>query len=211
MTLAELSAAVEDMQTSLQSLLGQVSLPVITIRPPTNDYNEASFLRLVAWSYVLFFEVGRITIPFLLRLPSSASPSQEGFTHDGRELVHDLRTWCFHNLDLNNPRDRAIQQRVYYWFEETCSALPRDDADWQECCHNLCTEIGTIVTHCQDVIGTVMSSPDDGKEIIEDLQRRCDRAWSAYQFDQIVGECCNSSWYFRRLTKIPRTPSSEMA
>lgn len=97
MTFIELNAAVVDLRNSLHSFVGEGVLSELTIRTPAADGDEASFFRLVNWSYALVFEAGRVTVPYLLKLPSeTASASSDAWA--SRDLVHALRTWCVHDL-----------------------------------------------------------------------------------------------------------------
>ncbi len=189
MTLEGLRDSVVKLRESLAELVGQNTLPELTIAFPTHDNNEASFLWLVAWSYVLLFEVGRISIPYLLQLPSNFSNDEEFDGAVAREFVHSLRTWCFHNLDEESVRDRRTLRRVGRWFERVgIENTPDDDAEWQQCSQQLCREIGQIVKHCQGAVEEVFTSPDDGQDAIDNLKFRIQRDWPTHQFDMIVGD-----------------------
>ncbi len=189
MTLEELRDSVVELRESLADLVEKNALPNLTVTFPAHDRNESSFLRLVAWGYVLLFEVGRISIPYLLQLPNLHS-RDEGFDGEAvRELVRSLRTWCFHNLDEESARDRGTLRKVNRWLDQMrVKITPDDDFAWQRCTQKLCEEIGQLVKHCQGAAETVLTSPEDGKDAVEDLQFRIQREWPAHEFDKIVSD-----------------------
>ena len=184
----ELNAGVADLRSSLRSFVSERALSEVTIRPPAGQADEASFLRLVAWSYALIFEAGRVAIPYLLNLPGATSGAKSN-PKTARDLVHDLRTWGFHNLGFSNDQDLAVSQRAQMWFVSTCGAYPPSDAEaWQTCFLALCSDVGAIVAHCQVAMTQVLSSIDDGQAATADLRRRIDRVWPAYEFDKLIGD-----------------------
>ena len=188
MTFASLNAAVVDLRNSLCSFVGEKAIGEITVRPPAADDDEASFLRLVTWSYALLFEAGRITIPYLLQLPADTS-GKSSDPAAARKLVRDLRTWGFHNLGFQSSRDAALSRRVQLWFVEKCDTYPPDQIEaWRKCFRDLCLEVQTIIVHCQDAMINVLTAPDDGEAATSDLQRRINRSWAAYEFHGLVNE-----------------------
>ena len=189
MMFAALNAAVADLRNSLRSFVGDDAFSEINVRPPAGDSDEASFLRLVAWSYVLVFEAGRVTIPYLLELPGGPLPRATTDPKAARDLVHALRTWSFHNLGFVSDRDVALSRSVHLWFIKTCGVDPPTDGDaWQTCCRALCVEVGAIVAQCQGSMTLVLSAPDDGEAATADLRRRIDRVWPAHEFEKLVGD-----------------------
>ena len=188
MTFTSLNAATTELWSSLRSFVGESAVNEILVRPPAADHDEASFLRLVAWTYVMTFEAGRVTIPYLLEI-SGFQFKERPDPKQARHLIHALRTWSFHNLGFNNERDAEMSRRVQLWFIETCGQNPPTDANaWRSCFQVLCAEAETIVVHCQHAMTTVLSSPDDGEAATEDLRRRIDRAWPAHKFHTHVGD-----------------------
>ena len=189
MRFAELNAAVVELRRSLLSFVGEHALGEIHIRPPARENDEASFMRLVNWSYVLLFEVGRITVPYLMKLPGETGHTVERL-QAGRGVVHDLRTWSAHNIGFSSERDAAISRRVSVWFLAQCKATePRDDAAWRSCFERLCAEVGMIVDHCRTALASIAGDLDE-RDAIEDLRHRLDTSWSADRFDEIVVDTC---------------------
>ena len=146
-------------------------------------------MRLVNWTYVLLFEVGRITIPYLMKLQgSSAIPLS--VIKEARTIVHDLRTWISHNVGFSSKRDAAISRRVSQWFLDLCGTSGPDNADaWRVCFSGLCGEVGKILNHCQSALELIVLDDDD-LDAIDDLKRRVDRSWPTHQWDALVGDIC---------------------
>ena len=190
MNFTELNAAVIDLRNSLRSFVGEKALSELTIRAPASDSDEASFLRLVNWSYVLLFEAGRVTIPYLLKLPSRTSSSRNDL-QAALGLVQSLRTWCVHEIGFSSDRNKAMVRQVQTWFIDSCGKCPPDDdRAWQVSFEDVCFRVGLVVKHCQDAVELAVSSPDDVEDTIADLQRRLDRSWPAYRFDELVRDAC---------------------
>ena len=186
MQFTELNAAFVELRNSLGSFVGENALHEINIKPPADNHGEVSFLRLVSWSYVLLYESGRVSIPFLLKLPSKDGSPMQALTGT-RELVNLLRSWSSHNMGLSNKRDTANLRRVYIWLVQQ-GGIPQlsNDELWQDCFDGLCGEVGAIIAHCQASVTWALETPDDGATIIADLRRRVDRNWPGYKFDQLV-------------------------
>ena len=189
MRFAELNAAVAELRRSLRSFVGETALDEIHIRPPAREDDEASFMRLVNWSYVLLFEVGRVTVPYLIKLPGVTGQAVERL-QEGREVVHDLRTWSSHNIGFSSERDAAISKRVSVWFLAQCkSTEPRDESAWGLCFERLCSEVGMIVEYCRIALASIAGGVDEAGAI-EELRRRLDRSWPPDRFDEIVVDIC---------------------
>lgn len=188
MTFASVNAAVVDLTNSLRAFVGEDAIGDITVRPPSGERDEASFLRLVTWSYAFAFEAGRVTIPYLLELPAGTAVGN-ATPRAARELVGVLRTWSFHNLGFGSERDAATSRRVQRWFVETCGeCLPRREEHWHGCFVALCAEVLALVEHCQGAMTYVLTAPDDGETATLDLRRRMDRAWPAHEFHKLVAD-----------------------
>ena len=188
MTFTSLNAATTELWRSLRSFVSESAVNEILVRPPAAEDDEASFLRLVAWAYVMTFEAGRVAIPYLLEI-SGYQFEKRPDPKQARNLIHALRTWSSHNLGFSSERDAEMSRRVQLWFIETCGQNPPTDANaWRSCFRVLCAEVETIVVHCQHAMTTVLSSPDDGEAATADLRRRIDRAWPAHKFHTHVGD-----------------------
>ena len=178
----ELNAEFVGLRNLLRTFVDENALGEITIQPPVGD-DEASFLRLVAWSYAALFEAGRIAIPYLLALPAKSGVSD---ANAARRLVSDLRTSSFHNLELESNRNSEIYRRMSLWFIENCGANPPSDSVcWRKCFERLCDEVGKVLSRCKSVLESALSDAD-AERIKDDLRRRLERNWPAHEFDAIA-------------------------
>lgn len=184
MTFSALNVAVSDLRRSLTSFVGSDALAEVTVRPPVDGQGEISFLRLVAWSYVLIFEVGRIAIPFLLRWSGAYQEQQASM-----ELIRALRTWSVHNLGLDSERDLQLSRQVERWFLHTCGQSPPENrVNWNVCFDRACGLVDGVVQQCQRAVADVLSSDDGGEAVINDLRYRIERSWAPHRFDALAGD-----------------------
>lgn len=174
------------LRRSLRTYIGEDALNEIHSRPPAQEDDEASFMRLVNWTYVLLFEAGKDVIRYLTSLSREATGSASDLKA-ALTIVHDLRTWISHNIGFSSEREVAISTRVSKWFLIQCDKTePRDAAAWGACFSRLCSEVGTIVKHCQDVLDSIVT---DQREV-DDFKRRIDRSWPTNRFDELASDIC---------------------
>ena len=187
MRFSSLNAEVSELRHALQAFVGPKALDEIRLRHPTSDNDEASFMRLTSWSYVLLFEVGRVSIRFLLELPRQKD-NTGGNLKSVLTNVHSLRTFYFHNMGLSE-RDLQLSRKTRHWHLEKCgTAIPKRSQEWRKCFESLCYEVSEVIAHCHGAVDTVLASPIDGDRTIADLKKRLDRNWPAHRFDGLVGD-----------------------
>ena len=166
---------------------GNMPLERFQSKHPEDD-DEASFLRLIAWSYVFIFEAGRVTIPYLLKLPLKDFEDETNYQATC-DLVHDLRTWSFHNLSFFKSRELSISKRTAVWFVRRCGTNPpRDVTGWRSCFECLCANMVALLKRCRLAVDGNLVDGEYHQEIVVDLQRRLNRNWPAHRFDAIVGD-----------------------
>ena len=188
MSFSELNAAVVRLRRSLHTYVGKSALNDIHVRPPAGEDDEASFMRLVNWTYVLLFEAARTAIPYLIKLQGSTAIPLSAI-RDARTIVRDLRTWISHNVGFFSEREAAMSRRVSQWFLVLCRTTEPDNANaWRDCFNGLCREVGKIIRHCQSALELIVREND--MDTIDDLKRRVDRSWSTDRWDALVGDIC---------------------
>lgn len=189
MLFPQLNSDVLGLRNALQSYVGPEALPEIRLAHPSGNNDEASFLRLTSWNYSLLFEAGRVTIPFLLKLPSrDRGPDKQ--LRESRESVRSLRTLASHNLGISD-QEVNVSRKARNWLRTKCGTdSPKTRREWRDCFEHLCYEAGQIVSYCHGTVDKVLSSPDDGASTIADLKRRLDRNWPAHKFDGFVSDVC---------------------
>ena len=187
MSFPKLNSEVLELRRALQDYVGAQALGEIRLSHPASNSDEASFLRLTSWCYVLLFEAGRVSIRFLLELPNGESGADKNL-RDNLRNVHSLRTFCFHNLGLTD-RDKQLSRRARDWQREKCGTdTPKRRRDWRNCFRSLCAEVNEVIEHCHGAVDNVLASPMDGQGAIAELRKRLDRNWPAHKFDGLVGD-----------------------
>lgn len=162
---------------------GADGLPDITIDPPRGTSDELSFLRMVAWAYVLLFETGRVSLGYLRQLPPWNQPSSALLPY-----VRSLRTWTSHNLALEREGDRVTLRDAIAWFTRTCGVgTPATQDHWQQCFAALCSDLVTVLNGAISACDA-FEKPDDRERLVDGLRKRLDRDWAASRFDIVVDE-----------------------
>lgn len=190
MSYGEVSTIYGQLRRRLTVYAGQDALPNITIDPPRGESDELSFLRMVAWAYVLLYEVGRIPLGYLRQLPPWNQPASALLPH-----VRALRTWTSHNLALEKEADLATLRDAISWFSRTCGVgTPTSEVHWHKCFTTLCGDLATLLS---SAIGAcdAFEKPDDRERLVDGLKMRIDRDWAAYRFDAVVDEVATRLGY----------------
>lgn len=181
MSFGEVQTSFGQLRRRIAVYVGAEALPDITIDPPKGIDDELSFIRLVAWAYVLLFEVGRVPLGYLRQLPPWNQPASALLPY-----VRSLRTWSSHNLALDKEADLVTLRSAVEWFSKTCGAgTPARDAHWNKCFASLC---GDLVTLLGNAISACDAFEDqaDRQRLVDGLKHRIDRNWAAFRFDSIV-------------------------
>lgn len=185
MPFSTLISEVSNLRRALQAYVGPNALDEVRLSHPIRNNDEASFLRLTSWSYALLFEVGRVSIPYLLELPSRTGRADRSLPVV-RKNVHSLRTFCFHNLGLTE-HDMQLSRKARDWHREKCGTdSPHSKREWRSCFESLCSEVSEVVAHCYGAVDYVLASPMDGQGAIAELRKRLDRNWPAHEFDRLA-------------------------
>jgi len=183
----------------------------MNIRPPASEEDEAAFLRLTGWCYVLLFEAGRVSIPFLLELRGGTLPLGSAGPHIAtRKMVQGLRTALSHNLGFQSNHELEIRKAVSVWFLETCQeVVPSSAAAWRTCFVRLCNDVVALLNYCSTMLSSVATSVEDRDNTFDSLRRRLSLDWPAHEFDALIedaaarlGEKINA-----RSFRDPRLPS----
>ena len=187
MSFAQLNQEVIELRNAIGVYVGGDALPEVAIRPPAAENDEASYLRLTSWCYSLLFEAGKVTFPFLLKLPVPRWADGDDL-NEVLELVQSLRTLASHNLGLSD-RDARIARKARDWQRRQCGTdSPRVRSQWAKCFSGLCTEVARVVSYCHHVVDAILVSPDDGEAAVTELRLRLDRSWPRRRFETTVQE-----------------------
>lgn len=171
-----------DLNTLRRRLAVHVKPPLaeITVEAPRGDADELSFIRLVAWGYVLLNETARVPLTFLKSLPPWSMVAAL-LPHVG-----SLRTSMSHNLAFGSTRDVKTMRVASEWYSRSCGVgSPVSDGHWKACFDALRRELSDILARAIQACDQ-LDDPTDGERLVEELQLRLDREWPGHRFDPYV-------------------------
>lgn len=152
----------------------EIKIPDITIPFPKNEQDELSFLRLVAWGYVLLNESAKIHIKFF-----------KDFKND-LNLITDiqfLRTYMAHGLSFSKDRDKETIKKSQHWFMKQCGTVnPESNEHWNKCFISLGTRIDTLIKELIECCN-ILEGNIDSENNLNELKKRLNKNWDAYKFD----------------------------
>jgi hypothetical protein len=162
-------------------LFGNVSTPI------SGTLNEAAFIRLVSIYYVLFHEIGKSSIDFLIS-EFNSHIFTGNYETDIRRIIHSLRTYFHHNLSAEKAEDQRKIDDCEQWFSNIISKnYPEQDRDWKYPLINLLTEGQKLLTKILSVLEHISSS--ETSEIITKLwTRRVFNNYKLYDFERLCNE-----------------------
>jgi hypothetical protein len=162
--------------------------PETSLDTPPLSPAELGFLRVVAWLYVHYYEVGLVGTRFLSGLFDPYQITRPEALRLHMRRVAQLRTYMQHNLDPGKPRDREIQAESERWFQEACgSQVPAGEGQWERCLEALLEEAHEFLGGCVATIRGI--EQDEGRdEVVEQWIFRAKRHHTPDAFDRIVSE-----------------------
>jgi len=165
------------------------ALAEITVDAPRGDADELSFMRLVAWGYIVLNESARVPLGFLKALPPWSSAAAL-LPHVGA-----LRTSMSHNLAFDSTRDVKTMRAASDWYSRSCGVgSPVSDAQWNACFNKLLEELSQALTLAIQACDQ-LADPIDGSRLVSELQLRLDRDWPGYVFDRYVDRAVENFGY----------------
>lgn len=181
-----------DLTTLRRRLLAAYVTPAlaeITVDAPRGDSDELSFIRLVAWGYVMLNETARVPLGFLKSLPPWSTAAAL-LPHVGA-----LRTSMSHNLAFDSTRDVKTMRIASEWFSKSCGVgSPVSDSHWKACFDALLKELSDILALAIQACDQ-LNDPTDGKHLVAELQHRLDRDWPGHRFDVYVDRAVEKFGY----------------
>jgi hypothetical protein len=152
---------------------------------PKLEPAELGCIRTSSWLYVLYYEAGRVNRQYVEGL-LAAYGLQSGVGADHSRLVHAVRTFLQHNLDITEPHDKSLISRCHEWFKAKCgTAVPANDEEWQQCLLAILTEAIEYLDTLEKCLRSV--EKDTSRQAICDewlFKRK--RYHSPEQFDELI-------------------------
>ena len=149
---------------------------------------ELGLLRTVSWLYVLYNEVGKPNVEFLVEKLSAYNmdPKKKNIMHF--QTIHHLRTFFQHHLNPNEPRDARIQTACQQWFQQQCgTTLPREEEQWKNCLMGLLNEAVSFLRILEGCIDHIKND-ESSTEILRQWEFRRTRYHPPPEFDRLIEE-----------------------
>ena len=157
-----------------------------SLRMPKLTPAELGFLRTVSWFYVLYYEIGKTDVAFLVEmLPGyDLDPDRKYSFH--YTTVQRLRTYLQHNIDPSKSHDRTIQDDCGAWLRMRCGTpVPEEDHEWGECLISFLDENIDFLTSLKKCIRLI--EKDESREsVISNWEFRKKRYHPPHQFEELI-------------------------
>jgi len=174
----------------LSSLAGKEVFREITVNTPRGTQDELSFIRLVAWGYVLVYETGKNSFKFLRQLPPLSDIKGPLVPH-----IHALRTWASHNLELDKKRDISTVTIATKWLLSQCgTGSPSTSEHWEICFKAIANDLKEILEKAIEACDCFDKS-EDREDLIKKFKTHLERSWDAFQFDAYVEKAFSKFGY----------------
>jgi hypothetical protein len=147
---------------------------------------ELGFLRLVSWLYVLFWEAGKISVPFVMKRFEAYSVDADGRIRAHPINVQELRTYTQHNLNNEEAHDKLTMGNCHTWFSSQCgTAVPDSEDEWSRCVLALLQESIEFLEALLNVLRFI--ERDESKDVIcKEWKFRRNRYHPPHQFEALV-------------------------
>jgi len=178
----------EETNTRVIALLsdGPGLFEAISQRMPKFAPAELGFLRLVSWLYVLFWEAGKVSVPFVLKRFEAYSLDSDGKIRAHPTNVQELRTYTQHNLNNEEAHDKRTMGNCHAWFSSQCgTAVPDSEDEWSRCVLALLSESLEFLEVLLNVLRFI--EKDESREVIcNEWKFRRNRYHPPHQFETLV-------------------------
>lgn len=148
---------------------------------------ELGFLRVVSWFYILYFEIGKISVDFLNKRLSLYGLDNDGKTGRHLQEIASLRTHLYHSLDPRSKHDTVIQQTCDRLFLSYCNtAVPTKEVQWESCLIGLLKDCIKFLEGIRDCIRAI-EQDETQTEILQEWEFRRNRYHPPHEFDKVIG------------------------
>lgn len=184
--LYNVSAGITELQSASRLTLGsplfvyrEFHLPRIRPEEP-----EFGLLRVTSWLYVLYYEMGRVGVDFLIRsYPGGPEPLQVHY-----ERVRVLRTYFEHSLNPLDEHDDATLASCAEWFGAVAGVRsPMERAHWQSSLDALLAEAQEFVSRLRREVQRI-DAGTDRSSVAEMFRFRVSRHLPAHVIDAAIAD-----------------------
>lgn len=160
----------------------------ITVTEPVAPRDELYFVRLVAWSYVVLFELFPVPLKRLVTLLRASDNAAYKRFCATRDAVHAIRTVQSHNLGEPSKHNERLKNLASAWMTQYGGS----PSSWDICCSHLCDHMYDAFKTLRSIWLSSVSTAEDKEAFIDDLKSALLKDWPAYSFDSAVIEAADT-------------------
>ena len=183
-----LTESVERLRAVLYEATGKDLIENVSLDLPGDDDDEAAFLKLLLWSYVLWFEACQPVGRHLMSIVRNSSPDDQKVAARTFLDIQNLRTFHAHNLRESNAGDQHKINQAKAWLVGNGAAKQ----NWEACLEKLTSSLIAALNILRAHWGRLMESPEDALAAVQALNEALERNWEPYLFDSIVDEIAST-------------------
>lgn len=158
----------------------------VSLEMPKFDPAELGFLRLASYLFVLYHEVGKVGVAFLVDRFDVYSLDGDGKLRKHCDAVKKLRTYLQHNLDPRKPHDKGIQEASECWLKEQCGTpIPGGELQWKKALTGVLEEAGRFLDAMLEAIRKI-EGDESKEEICREWVFRVSRYHPPESFDELI-------------------------
>lgn len=158
----------------------------VSLEMPKFDPAELGFLRLASYLFVLYHEVGKVGVTFLVDRLDVYSLDGDGKLRKHCDAVKKLRTYLQHNLDPRKPHDKGIQETSECWLKEQCGTpIPGGELQWKKALNGLLEEAGRFLDSLLEAIRKI-EGDESKEEICREWVFKVSRYHPPESFDELI-------------------------
>lgn len=153
---------------------------------PDFRHPELSMLRTVSLFYVMYHELGKPNIKFVIdKLDVYELDSAKKHRLHPVD-VQKLRTLFQHNLDPTSSSDQNTRNHCSQWFYGACqSRSPKSEDEWSNSLKQLLQDAIDFLTTVEQCINS-MEEDESAEQIVSQWKFRLQRHHPQHQFDRLI-------------------------
>ena len=178
----------EELEFRSASILGarRTAFQDMSLRSPQLSPPELAFYQVVTWLYGYYFEVGRVSLRYLLQQFSVYGQEHGGRHKRHYEEVRLLRTYLQHNLNLDSSNDFDTQRRCEDWFLKSCgSVMPGSGCEWGSCLTRILVDARSFLVAAVECVRCV-ERDESSQFMLDQWSARLSRYHPIRHFEELV-------------------------
>lgn len=189
MNISNCEQKVDNINTLISHLLNDPEIAFFkktnAIRPDFSNH-ELSFVRLVSWLYILYFESGKDSIKVI---KNSMFRDSKKLFNANTKIVGNLRTKLHHNLDRTSSRSFKIEKDCHSWIKNACGKnIPSNELDWKQCSEKLINEADSALSVIMTELEAMTDSVAQKEIFIFNWKASKDKSVPPHIYDTIISD-----------------------